>query len=282
VLIYIAFFAGLVAATVLAAVYLADRYEPEPLELVQDTFLLGALAQAGAILAVAAFTHRIGWDGWWIGGTLLGLVLVMPGHLRRIGEADERFDGIVYTVSAAAGALCVIHVANLPTIATQSPYRTALAATATPDLRDLLIITGAPGFAHELGRGALIIALAVIAGGVMGHAHMRGARPWAASLVALGITVPVVAADVLSHGHGVLRSAVVLAAIAGAVALKRRSVFRPEPHATEADVLKRAFKTLLIVFGTCLMVSVLFSALVRPASSVPPAPAPRAIQDPAS
>jgi hypothetical protein len=132
VLIYIAFFAGLVAATVLAAVYLADRYEPEPLELVQDTFLLGALAQAGAILAVAAFTHRIGWDGWWIGGTLLGLVLVMPGHLRRIGEADERFDGIVYTVSAAAGALCVIHVANSRPLPPSPRTGPRFAATATP------------------------------------------------------------------------------------------------------------------------------------------------------
>jgi hypothetical protein len=188
-------------------VYLADRYEPEPLELVQDTFLLGALAQAGAILAVAAFTHRIGWDGWWIGGTLLGWCSSCPVTCGGSARPTSASTASSYTVSAAAGALCVIHVANLPTIATQSPYRTALAATATPDLRDLLIITGAPGFAHELGRGALIIALAVIAGGVMGHAHMRGARPWAASLVALGITVPVVAADVLSHGHGVLRSA---------------------------------------------------------------------------
>jgi hypothetical protein len=268
-LIYVAFFAGAVAAAVLAAVYLSDRYEREPLNAVQDAFLAGALAQAVAVVALLAITHRVFWDGWWVAATLVGLVVAMPGQLRRCGEVDERFDGIVYTVSTAAGALCVIHLANLPTIAALSPHRAALGTTATPDLRDLLIIAGSPGFAGELGAGVVLVALAVLAGAVIGHGHQRAMSPWRVSLTALAVTGPVFVVDVLSHGQVPIRAAIALAAIVVAAVVKGRSVFRAAPRTTEPEALKLGLKTLLIVFGTCLLIGVLFSALGG-APAVPP------------
>ena len=49
--IYIASFAGLLSSLLLVVVYLADRYEREPIGLIQNFFLSGLLGQLVLILA---------------------------------------------------------------------------------------------------------------------------------------------------------------------------------------------------------------------------------------
>ena len=83
--IYIASFAGLLSTLLLAVVYLADRYEREPIELIQNFFLSGLLGQLVLILAVTAVGGDDAWSGPWILITVVCAALYLPFQLHRSG-----------------------------------------------------------------------------------------------------------------------------------------------------------------------------------------------------
>ena len=260
--IYIASIAGLLSSLLLGFVYLADRYEREPIELIQSYFLFGLAGQLVLILAAVAVFGDISWSGPWILVTAAGVALVLPFQLHRQPEMDERFDGIVYSVAFVGGATCVIHINNLPRVIAASPYRDALASGAAPDLRDLLIVAASPEFAAELGQGLVVILTAVLVGAVLGTLQLRGWPPWKTAAVCLGVALAITGFDLLTGGGWIVRGVVSLVVVAAAVAIKQRSVFKDRPEASERDLLIMGFKTVLIVFGAVLLATVLLRTVV--------------------
>lgn len=254
-LVYIAVFAGVSSVVVLAAVYLADRYEREPLELIQDAFLLGAAVQLILTLAARAI---LGSDVWSSGLMILTAALSalwLPFHLARLDEADERFDGIVYSVAAVAGASCVIHVGNLPGLIAGSPYADALTGAAAPSLRDLLIVISWPEFGRELARHLGLIGAAVLAGALAGIRHAAG-RPRGVSALLAALLATAATGLVWASGDEVWPVIVVVAvAIVWAAWIKRRSVHRGAPEAPEDALLVRVVKTVALVLGIALAAS---------------------------
>jgi hypothetical protein len=261
--IYIATLAGLFSSLLLGFVYLADRYEREPIELIQSYFLFGLAGQLVLILAAVAVFGDISWSGPWILVTVAGAAIVLPIQLHRQPEMDERFDGIVYSVAFVGGATCVIHINNLPRVIAASPYRDALASGAAPDLRDLLILAASPEFAAELGQGLVVILIAVLVGAVLGTLQLRGWPPWKTASACVGIAITATGFDLLAGGAWLVRGVLMLVAVAAAVAIKRRSVFKDRPEATERDVLILGVKTVLVIFGAVLLATVLLQAVVE-------------------
>ena len=247
--IYIASIAGLLSSLLLGIVYLADRYEREPIELIQNYFLFGLVGQLVLILAAVAVFGDVSWSGPWIMVTVVGAALVLPFQLLRQPEMDERFDGIVYSVAFVGGATCVIHINNLPRVVSASPYRDALASGAVPDLRDLLILAASPEFAAELGQGLVVIVAAVLVGAVLGTLQLRGWPPWKTAAACAGIALAATELDLFTGGVWLVRGILVLVAVAVAVAVKRRSVFKDRPQAAERDLLIMGVKTVLVIFG---------------------------------
>jgi RsiW-degrading membrane proteinase PrsW (M82 family) len=261
VLIYIASFASLLSMVVLVTVYLADRYEREPIELIQSCFLLGALGQLVLVLVANTVVAGVSWSGPWVLLTVTCAALYLPFHLSRLTEMDERFDGIVYTVAFLAGAGCVIHLNNLPQVVATSPFHAALAATAEPDLRDLLILATTPELGTELGQGLTIILAAVLVGATIGILQQRGWSPSRISAAAVVVGLAAIGLDLLTGGVWPLRTMLAVVAVAVAVAIKRRSVFKDQPEPHERDLLVMGIKTLLIVFGVALLAMVLLQSL---------------------
>ena len=266
--IYIASFAGLLSTLLLAVVYLADRYEREPIELIQNFFLSGLLGQLVLIVAVTAVTGDVSWAGPWILITVVCAALYLPFQLYRQPEMDEKFDGIVYSAALLGGATCVIHLANLPRLIAASPYRDALAPGAEPDLRDLMILTTSPGFAAELGQGLVVILVAVLVGAVLGTLQLRGLPPWRTASVCVVVAVGITGLDLMSGGVWPVRMVLAVAAFAVAVAVKRRSVFKDRPEPPERDLLIMGLKTVLMIFGATLLATVLLQT-VGEQSSMP-------------
>ncbi len=260
--IYIAAFAGLLSSLLLAVVYLADRWEREPVELIQNFFLSGLLGQLLLILAVTSVGGEISWSGSWLLITVVGAGIYLPFQLSREAEMDEPFDGIVYSVALLGGAACVIHLSNLPGVIAASPYHEALASGRVPDLRDLMILATSAGFSVELGRGLMVILLAILIGAIIGSLQMRGWPAWKTALVCVVAVLAVAGLDQASGGAWMARGVLAVAAFAAAVALKRRSAFKHRPEPAERDLLVMGLKTVLMVFGAALLSTVLLQAVV--------------------
>jgi len=261
--IYIASFAGLLSTLLLAVVYLADRYEREPIELIQNFFLSGLLGQLGLVLAVTSLDGEVSWSGLWILITIFCAALYLPFQLHRQAEMDERFDGIVYSVAFVGGTTCVIHLNNLPGVIAASPYRDALVPGAVPDLRDLVILATSSGFATELGQGFVLILAAVFVGAVLGTLQSRGWSPWQTAIVCVVVALATTGLDLLTNGAWPVRGILAVAGIVVALAVKRRSVFKGRPEPAERDVLVLGLKTVLMVFGAALLATVLLQAVVE-------------------
>jgi hypothetical protein len=261
--IYIASFAGLLSTLLLAVVYLADRYEREPIELIQNFFLSGLLAQLVIVLTVTSVGGEFAWSGPWILLTLGGAALYLPFQLNREAEVDERFDGIVYSVAFVGGASCVVHLNNLPGVIAASPYRDALVPGSVPDLRDLVILATSSGFAAELGQGLVMIVTAVFIGGVVGTLQMRRWLPWQTAAVCVLVALAITGLDLFTGGRWTVRGVLAIAAFAVVLAVKRRSVFKDRPEPAERDVLVLGLKTVLMVFGAALLATVLLQAVVE-------------------
>jgi hypothetical protein len=268
--IYLAAFAGMLSTLLLAAVYLADRWEREPVELIQDAFLVGLLGQLVLILAVTAATGQVSWSGPWTLLTLGVAFLYLPFRLYRQREVDERFDGVVYGVALTAGAVCAIHLNNLPAVIEASPYADAIAPGDVPDLRDLLIIAAWPGFATELGQGLVLISAAILAGALLGTLQLRGWTPARTAALCTAAAVAVAALDWVAGGAWPIRVALAATAVTTGWIIKRRSVFRSRPQPAEGDLLVLGLKTVLVIFGAVLLATV----LLRMASNPPGDPDP--------
>jgi hypothetical protein len=260
--IYIAAFAGLLSTLLLAVVYLADRYEREPIELIQNFFLSGLLGQLGLILAVTSVGGAVSWSGRLLLITVLCAAIYLPIQLRSQPEMDEPFDGIVYSVAFLGGATCVIHLNNLPAVIAASPYRAALASGSVPDLRDLMILSTSAGFAAELGQGFVVILTAVLVGAVLGTLQLRGLPGWQTAIACVVVALTAIGLDLLSDGALAVRGGLAVTAVAIALVVKRRSIFEGRPEAPERDILVMGLKTVLMVFGAVLLATVLLQAVV--------------------
>lgn len=252
----------------LAVVYLADRFEREPVELIQNLFLTGVVGQLALIFAFDGLVGAEGWSGPWALVTLGAAALVLPIQLVRQPEVDEIFDGIVYSVAMIGGAVCVIHLYDLPRIIEASPYRAALAPGTVPDLRDLMILASSEGFADEIGAGMVMVAAAALAGALIGTLQMRGWPAMRTAVVSVAMAVLVSGLDLLANGSVLYRGVLALAAVGVALVVKRRSVFRDRPEPLEREILVAGCKTVLVVFGASLLATVLLQATVEQ----PPAP----------
>jgi hypothetical protein len=261
--IYVASFAGLLSTLLLAVVHLADRYEREPIELIQNFFLSGLFGQLVIILAITSVGGEVSWSGLWILVTLVCAALYLPFQLHRQTEMDERFDGIVYSVAFVGGATCAIHLNNLPGVIAESPYRGALVPGAVPDVRDLLILATSSGFRTELGQGFVLILAAVFVGAILGRLQMRGWPPWQTAAVCAVVALGTTGLDLLTGGSWPVRGVLAIAGFAVALSVKRRSVFKDRPEPTERDVLVLGMKTVLMVFGAALLATVLLQAVVE-------------------
>ncbi len=260
--IYIATFAGLLSTLLLAVVYLADRYEREPIELIQNSFLSGLVGQLVFILGASTVAGSVSWSGPLILVTMVAAALYLSFQLHSVAEMDEIFDGIVYSVALVGGAVCVIHLHNLPRVIAASPYRDALTPGAEPDLRDLLILAASPGFTDELGQGLVAILVAVLVGALLGTLQLRGWSPWKTAMVTVSVAGTAIGLDLLTGGNWPVRGTLAVAALAAALAAKRRSVFRNRPEPPERDVLVMGLKTVLMVFGAVLLATVILQAVV--------------------
>ena len=259
--IYVASFAGLLSTILLAVVYFADRYEREPIELIQNYFMSGLLGQLVIILAVTSVGGEVSWSGRWILLTMVCVALYLPFQLSRQTEMDERFDGIVYSVAFVGGATCAIHLNNLPGVIAASPYRDALAPGALPDFRDLMILASSPGFGSELGQGIVLIVAAIFVGAILGTLQLRGWTPWRTAAVCVVVALATMGLDLLAGGTWTVRGVLAVAGFAVALTVKRRSVFKDRPEPAEGDVLVLGLKTVLMVFGATLLATVLLQAV---------------------
>lgn len=261
--IYIASFAGLLSTILLAAVYFGDRYEREPIELIQNFFLSGLLGQLVIILAVTSVGGEVAWSGWWVLLTMACSAVYLPFQLHRQAEMDERFDGIVYSVAFVGGATCVVHLNNLSGVIAASPYREALVSGSVPDLRDLVILATSSGFASELGQGFVMILSAVFVGAILGILQLRGRPPWQTATVCVTMALATAGLDLLAGGSWPVRGVLAVVGLAIVLAVKRRSVFKDRPEPIERDVLVLGLKTVLMVFGAALLATVLLQAVVE-------------------
>ncbi|MDX2437541.1 MAG: hypothetical protein QNL88_10885 [Acidobacteriota bacterium] len=261
--IYIASFAGLLSSLLLTIVYLADRYEREPIDLIQNFFLSGLLFQLVLILAVNALGGAGPWSGAWLLVTVGCAAIYLPYQLRKQAEMDERFDGIVYSVAFLGGATCVIHLQNLPGVVAASQYRDALASGVAPDLRDLLILITSPGLSAELGHGCVVILAAVFVGAVIGAFQLGGRTLLQTVVVSVVTGGAVLGIDLATGGSWTIRGVMAVAAFGVVLAFKRRSVFKDRPQPLERDVLVLAVKTVLVVFGAALLATVLLQTIAE-------------------
>jgi hypothetical protein len=260
-IIYVAVFAGLLAAAVLALIWVADLYEREPLELIENAFVAGLVAQLLLLLAVGAATDLLVWHGGWSGLTIVVLCALVCRLAPAMGELDERFDGIVYAVTIAAGAACVSHMHNLPTALAVSPHADVFAATAAPDLRDLVLVLGASGPRSDLAVQLVLVLQMAVVGGCLGVAYRYGARGWRLTGLCTSVGVVLWAADQLLDGAWPARVVLAVVAIVFGTVLKRMSVHRRAPEAAEADLMVKLLKTALVVFGALTVSLALMVAL---------------------
>ncbi len=260
-IIYVAAVTALLSLLVLAMVYLADLFEREPLDLIQNAFLAGLATQLVLVLGA----HRLGaieaWSGWLYLLTLVALAVVLPTLLAEEKEVDERFDGVVYAVAFTVGAASVVHLFNLPRAAARYPESVALGGGEAPGVRDLLLLISAPGPRGELGDLFALLLVAVLAGAVLGTLKLAG-RPLpqqiAGTLVAAGLLGGI---ELATGGGWTVRILLAIAAVATTVALKRGSVFRHRQQQPEREVFLGALKTALMIFGAIVVALALLMSL---------------------
>ena len=174
------------------------------------------------VMITTVVAGQILWSGPWLLLTVVGAALTMPFHVRSLAEMDERFDGIVYTVAWLAGATCVIHLNNLPQVASASPFHDALRHGAMPGLRDLLIVGTSPGFAGELGQGLMMIMAGVLVGAMLGVLHMLGRAPGRIAAACAVVGLAAIGADVVGGGAWPIRALLVVAALALSVRVRKK------------------------------------------------------------
>ncbi len=260
-IIYVAVLTALLGLLVLAMVYLADFWEREPLELIQNVFLAGLATQLVLVLGGHRLAGVEAWSGWLYPVTLAALAVVLPILLAEEKEVDERFDGIVYAVAFAVGAASVVHLFNLPGAAARCPEWVVLGAGEAPGARDLLLLISAPGPRGELADLLALLLVAVLAGAVLGALKLRG-RPLGHQIGGTLLAGTLLAgADAATGGGWPIRLALATAAVAATVVLKRKSVFRQRAQPPEREIFLGALKTGLLIFGAIVLALALLMSL---------------------
>lgn len=252
-IVYVAVSTAVMSLLVLALVYVADLWEREPLDLLQNAFLAGVATQLVLVLGVDRLAGIESWSGWLYLLTVASLAVVVPVLLAAAEEVDERFDGIVYAVAFTVGAAAVAHLFNLPQAAARHPELAVLGSGEAPRARDLLLLVASPGPRGLLGDLSALLLVAVLAGAVLGTLKLRG-RPLLHQVAGtLGAAVLLGAADLALDGWWPARLALAAAALGAAVALKRRSVFRRRRQPPEREVFLGAVKTGLLILGAIVL-----------------------------
>lgn len=270
-ILYVALLTSLLSLLVLAMVYLADFWEREPLDLIQNAFLTGLGTQLVLVLGF----HRLAGTETWSGGlqllTLGTLAIVLPILLAGEKEVDERFDGIVYSIAFAVGAASVVHLFNLPGAAAPFPERAVLGGGAAPGARDLLLLASAPGPRAELADLLALLLVSAMMGAVLGVLALGG-RPLGHQVGGMLVTALALGGtDFLTGGWWPVRLGLAAAAVATGILLKRRSVFRGRQSPPERDIFLGALKTALMIFGAIVLSLALLLSLTD-RWDTPPAP----------
>ena len=260
-IIYVATLTAGLCTLMLALVYLADLWEREPLELIQNAFLAGLGVQLVLVLGGHRLAGVEAWSGWLYLLTLAALSVVLPVLLVAEAEVDERFDGVVYAVAFTVGAAGTAHLFNLPGAAARHPESVILGGGETPGVRDLLLLITAPGPRGELADLLALLASSALAGAVFGTLRLHRRRlphqiggMLLAALAAGGV-------DLAAGGAWPIRAALAAAAVAATVALKGTSIFRRRPSPPEREVFLGALKSVLLVFGSIVMALALIMGL---------------------
>ncbi len=260
-IIYIAALTTVLCLWVLALIYLADLWEREPLDLIQNVFLAGLIAQLTLILAVDRLAGLESWSGWLYALTATALASLLPVVLAEEKELDERFDGVVYAVAFTAGAASVVHLFNLPGAAARHPELVVLDASTAPGFRDLWLLVSATGPRGELVDLLTLLLIAAPAGAVLGTLKLRG-RPLGSQIAGtLVVGLALVAVDQAAGGWWPARLTLAAVALVTAVALKRTSVFRRGQPQPEREVFLGALKTGLMIFGAVVLALALLLSL---------------------
>lgn len=257
-LTYLALFSALMVAVVLAAVVLSDRWEREPLELVQGCYSLGFMYQLLVTLPAAAWTRGDGWSVVLAGFAVLAAAVAVPLHMAGRAELDEPYDGIVYSVAFMSGAGCLVHLWGLPAVIGGSAHP-RLWSVDVVGVRDLGILLAAPAAGRSVLAYLVLIAAAALGGSAFGSLHCRGASR--SSMVGAGAAVSLVVWGLnraLGHWWPV-GVGTVLAAVAVAWALKRRSPFRAHAEHSEGDLVVKTVNSGLLVLGSVTLALVLLA-----------------------
>ena len=260
-IIYVAALTALLSLLVLAMVYLADLFEREPLDLIQNAFLAGLGAQLVLVLGIHRWIGVEAWSGWLYLLTLTVLAIILPMFLAEEKEFDERFDGVVYAVAFTVGAASVVHLFNLPRVAARSPESVALGGGEVPGARDLLLLVTAPGPRGELGDLLALLGVAALAGAVLGVLKLQG-RPLIQQVAGMLLAAGLLGGLELSTGGAwPVRVLLAVAAVATTVALKRRSVFRQRHQLPERELFLGSLKTALMILGATVLALALLMSL---------------------
>ncbi len=263
-IVFLVFLAAITAATTLWIAWLSDSWEREPVRAIEDFFLQGVLTQ---FVLVSLGQRLLGFENWsalGLGAVLVPAALLLPTLLATHAEFDEAYDGIVYAVAFVAGASLVLTLWDIPDL-----VRDASGATLPPGAllgpRDLLLAVTAPSILARIGLHISVMAVAGLAGAVLGMARHRYAQTKiAGSGAMLLVVVTVVAAERIAGSPSWLHWGLVLAVGIAAYIVKQRSPFKGRPEALESEVVVKAFKATLMVVGAAVLVLSLLGTLVAP------------------
>jgi len=248
-LTYVVAFSALLAIAVLATVHLSDRWEHEPVEVIQGLFVSGLLLQLGLVVGARVLGAAEDWSGPWMLLTLLAAALALPALALAQREFDEPYDAVVYAGAYFAGGGAVVHIWNLPASLVDSPYRSVLRAEAVPDARDLLLLLSSPDPIRGLVEWLFLLGCGVAIGGVLGRMWTSGPgmlrRTGACAAAALALW----GGDVAFGGAVAWRLGLLVVAGGHALILKRGSPHREKPERLEADLVAKAVKTTFLVLG---------------------------------
>jgi hypothetical protein len=254
VIVFLVAAAALSTLLVLLAAWYSDRWEREPVSLVENVLLLGLAVELVVVLLARWWFGFESWAEWALAGALVPVGVLLPSTASVTREVDEPFDGIVYSVAFACGSSLVLLLWDLPVLA-----RTASGEVLEPDvfpgLGDLAGLLLAPHVAARLGGHLSTLAAAALIGGLYGYLQARTPRPSrsALTLSATALAGVLGGLDLLMHGSAWFRVVLAAAAIATASVLKTASPFKRHPASRDGSLAVTSLRTALLVTGAAFL-----------------------------
>jgi len=157
-----------------------------------------------------------------------------------------------------SGAGCLVHLSGLPAVIEGSAHP-RLWSVDVVGVRDLGILLASPAVGRLALAYLVLIAAAALGGAVFGSLHQRGGSR--SAMVGASATVALAVwglNQALGHWWPV-GGGTVLAAVAVAWALKRRSPFRSHAEHSEGDLVVKAVNSGLLVLGSVTLALVLLA-----------------------